>query len=492
MSKHKYAKLRVERLEDRNCPSPLTLPAAPTFSGIQWHIANNTDGIPLAGTGLGITDATQTAGAGGHSDAYDGAFVLSVNGVVFKNPDAIVDLTGSTVTSDPVVLSGLTTTVEYFFSTSSPTIRALYSFKNPSSSPITASLRWNSDLGSDASTIIETTTNGNNTLEASDRWLITSDAAPFNDPVLTWVRSGPGTIQAVPNTERTPSVLNGGALDKYVERFDVTVPAGHTRRLMFFSQLHSTVAEAQSAVSVFDSNASLTAAGLLAGLSNDQLAEIVNWDFPVVVDLTQKLGSANRVALGDINGDSVPDAVRAIANGRLVVTNGATGAELFRFRPFGGTFRGRLSVAVGDVNGDGALDFVVGEGVGGRGRIRVISSLSFQNLTTFIAAAGGEVRVAVGDVNGDGRQDIIAGLIVPGMVTRIRAFNGASSTRIVTAKPGGAAYFGAVTVGSADLNKDGRDDLLALLTGRRVRGLRSLDRAKILMRTGLGVVSVDL
>ena len=83
MSKNKYAKLRVEQLEDRHCPSPLTLPAALTFNGVQWPIANNTDAIPGAGTGLGITDATQTAGAGGHSDAYDGAFLVAVNGVRF-------------------------------------------------------------------------------------------------------------------------------------------------------------------------------------------------------------------------------------------------------------------------------------------------------------------------------------------------------------------------------------------------------------------------
>src|SRR5262249_42182003 len=54
----------------------------------------------------------------------------------------------------------------------------------------------------------------------------------------------------------------------------------------------------------------------------------------------------------------------------VVVLDQTTGAEVFRFLPFPG-FRGSVRVAVGDVNGDRVPEVVVSTGAGGRAQVGV-------------------------------------------------------------------------------------------------------------------------
>src|SRR5262249_21297231 len=184
--KRDYAHLRVEQLEDRTCPAPLKLPAMHLkFDGMSYFISNNTFATDPNKRGLGITDATQAV-APGLSDAYDGAFVLEVNGVAFKDPDGVVDLTGSTLTSDVVTLSGLQTQVQYFFDPNSPTVRVLFSFTNPSANTIAVVATVDSDLGSDGATTIEASSSSDKVVDPTDRTFVSSDFAPFDDPVLGW------------------------------------------------------------------------------------------------------------------------------------------------------------------------------------------------------------------------------------------------------------------------------------------------------------------
>jgi hypothetical protein len=149
-----------------------------------------------------------------------------------------------------------------------------------------------------------------------------------------------------------------------------------------------------------------------------------------------------RVAVGDINGDGVPDLLVAAGNGggpRVTVWNGkgfagANGgnptinpiANLFVFES---TQRGGAFVAAGDVNGDGQADFIVSGGPGGGPRIRVadakqllalgaaLEGVDFdQNLglviVNFFAGdpnSRGGVRLAAIDLDGDNKSDLVTG-----------------------------------------------------------------------------------
>lgn len=138
--------------------------------------------------------------------------------------------------------------------------------------------------------------------------------------------------------------------------------------------------------------------------------------FPFVASF---LGGA-RVAVGDVNRDGVPDIVVGAGPGggpQVRVYDGKTGLPFAGFLgSFYGlspsSFMGGVWVAAGDVNGDGFADVIVGADAGGGPQVQVFSGKDGKVLFAFNALSAdflGGVRVAAADVNGDGRADIIAG-----------------------------------------------------------------------------------
>src|SRR5215203_1781986 len=77
-------------------------------------------------------------------------------------------------------------------------------------------------------------------------------------------------------------------------------------------------------------------------------------------------------------------------------------------------FLGGINVTLGDINGDGVMDVIVGAGAGPDGgpHVRVFSGTDLSELASFYAydpSFAGGVTVAAADVDGDGRADIITG-----------------------------------------------------------------------------------
>ena len=122
-----------------------------------------------------------------------------------------------------------------------------------------------------------------------------------------------------------------------------------------------------------------------------------------------------RVAVGDVNGDGVPDIVTAAGPGggpHVEVFDGKTGQMIQSFFAYAPNFTGGVNIAVADVNGDGFADIVTGAGAGGGPHVEVFSGKDGSLLQSFFAydaGFSGGVSVAAGDVTGDGRADIITG-----------------------------------------------------------------------------------
>jgi hypothetical protein len=136
---------------------------------------------------------------------------------------------------------------------------------------------------------------------------------------------------------------------------------------------------------------------------------------PPVGDPFPQFAGGNRVAVGDVNADGVPDYVFAPGFGggpHVRVIDGARGAQIYSFFAYEEAFRGGVFVAVGDFNGDGHADIVTGAGLTGAPRVRVFSGQDLTMLADFFAYGPGfrgGVSVAAGDVNGDGALDVVAG-----------------------------------------------------------------------------------
>ena len=188
------------------------------------------------------------------------------------------------------------------------------------------------------------------------------------------------------------------------------------------------------------------------------------------------------VVVTDVNGDGKLDLVvanRCIDNGCLVeaVVAVLLGNGDGTFQPAvtynsGGLFAS--SVAVADVNGDGKPDLVVGNDCadsncdGSVGVLLGNGDGSFQPVVPYRVGGNFAYAVAVADVNGDGRPDVLVntnsckhGSCNQGAVGVLLGNGDGTFQPVVTHLSGGNfQIFSAGSLAVADVNKDGKPDLV--------------------------------
>jgi hypothetical protein len=254
-----------------------------TQGGVEYSSINNataTIGLPgggSIGSAYGINDATIV---GGRGDAFDGFGGIVVNGVAFQQPGNQVDLTTTGAgtflnTITPANIGGINTSLDYFMSAASPTLRVFGTFTNTTSGTLSATVSYGGNMGCDSNCTIEDSSTGDNTFQSAlDRWFITSDGPVDSDPFLTFVRFGPGGQLASSTQGISGSVVS----NVWGDTWTLNLAPGETQSLMWFANFNNSLAAAQAGTPVFNDLSTLGAAGLLAGLSPTQIAGTANWE----------------------------------------------------------------------------------------------------------------------------------------------------------------------------------------------------------------------
>jgi hypothetical protein len=176
------------------------------------------------------------------------------------------------------------------------------------------------------------------------------------------------------------------------------------------------------------------------------------------------------VAVGDVNGDGVPDYVTAPGVGggpHIKAFNGRDLSLLASFLAYDPVFKGGVNVAVGDVNGDGIFDIITGAGTGGGPHVRVFDIIGstpeqiagpLGSFFAYDASFRGGVNVAAGNLDGVSGDELITGAGTGGG-PHVKAF-AASGATVASFLAYNGAFAGGVYVAAGDLNDDGHADIV--------------------------------
>jgi hypothetical protein len=479
---------------------PVLLPVTITGAGASWEVNNSggtNTGTP-AGTqnfspGLSINDVTLS----GQGDAFDFGLQVWIDDQLVAATDDAADQTGQTVTVGPNAMSGLDVTVAYSAMAASPTLRTLVTLTNAGTGDATVDVAWISNLGSDATTAVFSSSDGDSELTTDDRWVVTNDTIGA-DLTNGFVLYGPGTPAVTPSAVSQVGPLDGpgGSNRSIVARYTVTVPAGETRHLLFYNVVRVEPVDVVAAMGPFNGNPT---GELVAGLDTAALDRVVNWSFAENLPPPSPGAVATRF---DFDGDGKADlGVYRQTTAEWLIFGSATGFA----GPvlLGGPGLGDVSVPH-DYDGDGKTDLAVYRTTTGEWFV-FGSSTGFTGAVPLGCPSCGDVPVPA-DYDGDGKADLAvyrpgsAEWFIFGSATGFPGpvllggpglgdvpvpadYDGDGKTDLAVYRPGSAEWFifgsatgfnGAVPLGSpglgdtpvaADYDGDGKADLAVYRPG---------------------------
>jgi hypothetical protein len=229
---------------------------------------------------VGFTPSSDGVAPNGlDSDLFDGGDVLWVqkgnNRQVFEAPHNKGRLTGNELKVGPRKVKGLKITRTEKSLSGSPTLRSLIALKNTGKHAAGRKLIWDSDLGADGDEFVRGSSSGNKKLSDSDRWVVYADAetGDASDAPGTLVLYGKGGQKQT--DVKNPIKDQDGCVS-----FDLSarVPAGETRYLLFFTEVHDSDdvdGAVDDAKKFNDRNLSKA---LLKGVPDNVRHQILNWD----------------------------------------------------------------------------------------------------------------------------------------------------------------------------------------------------------------------
>jgi len=176
------------------------------------------------------------------------------------------------------------------------------------------------------------------------------------------------------------------------------------------------------------------------------------------------------LTVGDLNGDGAAEIITAAGpgtNGHVRILNWLGVPQIFKsgIFPFGQNNRGGAFVGTADIIGGGPKELLIGAGAGSPARVQAWSGRYgyLGGFSPFDEEEQYGVRVTGADLNSDGRDEIIAGQAFGG--GKLRVFDGLTFVRQTELAPFGEEFSGGLRIASLHMDNPGVDGLAVSQVG---------------------------
>jgi hypothetical protein len=304
----------------------LTLHALPCYGTAPYEVLYGPEGF--------IYDVSSGTAGGtciyeGTNDAYDNAYFLRINGVNYNATN--LTISGRNIIGTTEILGGLRVIRKLYVPASKDGALGNFgrwydSLQNPTTSPITVSVEYFSNLGSDASTVVTGSDNGDTSVDLTDQWFATDDAWDGSeDPSLAHIMYLTGAPEPIDYVELSGGPY-GGQGDRLTWRYDsVVIKPGQTIAFVTFAvQEKNRAASFEEARGIVDSlvTGNLNSVAL-RGLSVGEYMNLVNLK-PISLDNLQITPSEDSISAGNEGGPfGPPSVVYTLNNGGSTALNWA-------------------------------------------------------------------------------------------------------------------------------------------------------------------------
>ena len=232
-------------------------------------------------------------------DIINGALVHDGTNDAFDMGYSVGDYGASQVTTEEngrelvfftqVIESGIEMARKVYVSDALGFARFLTSVSNTGNSVRTYILTITTNLGSDSSTQILSSSDGNSSINSADTWVITDDSSGGGDPTNLSIYSSIGAA-VQPIVSRSGDILN--------HSYTLTLSPGQTKYVMQIASQGNNLEEQQQRAATLSSSELI-----FAGLSMEERTGLVNWSS--VSPIFSTIGSATPIALNAIISDSI-------------------------------------------------------------------------------------------------------------------------------------------------------------------------------------------